>query len=69
MNLPLQQQVDNLRRNPKISKALEVFEHAQKTYEQAIDAIALGKRSQTKGTYSSSISKKEYHANISTTTR
>lgn len=63
------QQLNKVRENPKIKKALEVFENAQKIYEQAIDAITIKQKQKYKGSYSSSISKKEYNANISTITR
>lgn len=70
MNNHFQQQLKNVKENPKIKKALEVFEVAQKTYERAIEAMTIRQKTkQNKGSYSSSISKKEYYADISTTTR
>ena len=70
MNNQFQQQLKNTKENPKIKKALEVFEVAQKTYERAIEAMTIRQKTkQNKGSYSSSISKKEYYADISTTTR
>jgi hypothetical protein len=70
MNNQFQQQIKDAKENPRIKKAWEVFEVAQKTYESAIEAMTIKQKSQrNKGSYSSSISKKEYYANISTTTR
>ena len=63
------QQLKEVRENPKIKKALEVFENAQKTYEQAIEAMTIKQKPRYKGSYSSSLSEKDYYANISTTTR
>jgi len=64
----LLQQVENLKRNPKLSKAMGIFEHAEKIYERTIKAVTVRQRPIQKGTYSTSISKKDYYANISTTT-
>ena len=69
MDNQFQQKLNNIKDNPKIKKALEVFENAQKIYEQAIDAMTIKQKQKYKGSYSSSISKKEYNANISTITR
>ncbi len=69
MDTQFQQKLNSVKDNPKIKKALEVFEIAQKTYEQAIDAMTIKQKPRYKGSYSSSISKKEYYANISTITR
>ncbi|MFH1946582.1 MAG: hypothetical protein ABIJ23_00265 [Candidatus Magasanikbacteria bacterium] len=54
--------------NPKIAKALDVFRHTQDIYERSMRAISPYQKFAQRGTYSSSISKKDYHANISTTT-
>jgi len=54
--------------NPKISKAWDIFEQTQKIYDQSINATVVMRLPVSKGTYSSNISKKEYYANISTTT-
>lgn len=70
MNNHFQQQLKNAKENPKIKKAMDVFEVAQKTYERAIEAMTIRQRAkQNKGSYSSSLSKKEYYADFSTTTR
>jgi hypothetical protein len=70
MNNNFQKQLKNAKESPKIKKAMEVFEVAQKTYERALEAMTIKQRSkQNKGSYSSSISKKEYYADFSTTTR
>lgn len=70
MNNHFQQQLKNAKENPKIKKAMDVFEVAQKTYERAIEAMTIRQKTkQNKGSYSSSISKKEYYADFSTTTR
>lgn len=68
-NDQLLQQVEELKKNPKLSKAMDIFEHTQEIYEQSINAITPYRKPIQKGTYSSSISKKDYHANISTTTQ
>lgn len=69
MDTQFQQKLDDLKDSPKIKDAMEVFENAQKTYELAIDAMTIKQKPRYNGSYSSSISKKEYYANISTTTR
>lgn len=69
MDTQFQQKLNSVKDNPKIKKALEVFENAQKTYEQAIDAMTIKQKPRYKGSYSSSLSKEEYYANISTTTK
>ena len=55
--------------NPKIARAFDLFERTQEIYERSIDAITPYYKPIHRGTYSSSISKKDYHANISTTTQ
>jgi len=63
-------QVKNAKKsNPKIAKALDFFERTQEIYERSINAITPYYKPIQRGTYSSSISKKDYHANISTTTQ
>ncbi|MFA5020527.1 MAG: hypothetical protein WC517_00465 [Patescibacteria group bacterium] len=69
MDTQFQQKINNVRDNPKIKKAMDVFENAQKKYDQAIDAMTIKQRNKYKGSYSSSLSKKDYYANISTSTR
>ena len=69
MDTQFQQKLNNIKDNPKIKRALEVFENAQKVYEQAIDAMTIKQKPRYKGSYSSSVSEKDYYANISTTTR
>lgn len=69
MDTQFQQKLNNIKDNPKIKKALEVFENAQKTYEQAIEAMTIKQKPRYKGSYSSSLAEKDYYANISTTTR
>ena len=69
MDTQFQQKLNSAKENPKIKKALEIFEIAQKTYEQAIDVMTIKQKPKYRGSYSSSISKKEYYANISTITR
>jgi len=62
-------QVEEMRKNnPKIAKAWDIFERAQKIYDKTMKpAYLVSKRHISKGTYSTSISKKEYHADVSTT--
>ncbi len=67
--LTIQQQINEIKKNPRIAKAMEVFERAQKIYEDSLTAIKIKERRKFSGTYSSTISKKDYYANISTTTR
>jgi len=63
-------QVKNAKKgNSKIVKALDFFERTQEIYERSINAITPYYKIIQRGTYSSSISKKDYHANISTTTQ
>ena len=69
MDVRFQQKLNSIKDNPKIKRALEVFEDAQRIYEQAIDAMTVKQKPRYKGSYSSSLSKKDYYANISTTTR
>ena len=68
-NDQLLQQVEELKKNPKLSKVMDVFEHTQEIYERTIKATTIRERPVQKGTYSASISKKNYYANISTTTQ
>lgn len=68
-NDQLLQEVEELKKNPKLSKAVDVFERTQEIYERTIKATTINQRPTQKGTYSSSISKKNYYANISTTTQ
>lgn len=65
----MQQQIENIKKNPKIAKVLEVFERAQKIYEEAIAVITIKEKPKFSGTYSSTISIKDYFDNISTTTQ
>lgn len=69
MDITLEQKINKLKENPKVKDALDSFERAQKTYEQAMNSITLKQVPKYKGSYTSSISKKEYYANISTNTR
>ncbi len=55
--------------NSRIASAMEIFRNAQKIYEESIETINPYRRTIVKGSYSSSISTKDYHANISTTTQ
>lgn len=65
----LLQQIKDLKKNHKLSKAMDVFERTEKIYERTIKATTIRQRPIQKGTYSSSVSKKDYYANISTTTQ
>ena len=58
----IQQQIEDLKKNPKIIKALEVFERTQKIYEKSIAAMKIKVKLKSTGTYSSTISKKDYFA-------
>jgi len=66
-NNQLLQRTEELKKNHKLSKAMDVFERTQEIYERTIKATAVYQRPIQKGTYSASISKKNYYANISTT--
>jgi len=69
-NNQLLNQIKNIKKgNTKSAKAFDFFERTQDIYERSISAITPYCRPIQKGTYSSSISKKDYHANISTTTQ
>lgn len=66
----LLQEINQMQKNNlKISKAWEIFERSQKIYDQSVNAIVITRSPVSKGTYSSNISKKEYYADISTTTK
>ena len=69
MDTYIEKQLKNIKENPKIKGALELFERAQKVYDKSMQAITPKHNPKYKGSYSSSISKKDYYANISTTTR
>ncbi len=69
MELKFQQKLNKIKDNPKLNKAFDVFERSQKTYEQAVKAITVREKPRRSGSYSSSLSKKNYYANFSTTTR
>ncbi len=69
MNTYIEKQLENIKENPKIKGALEVFECAQKIYDKSMKAMTPKYIPKFKGSYSSSISEKNYYANISTTTR
>lgn len=60
---------DTRKNNPKIAKAWDYFERTQEIYERSVNAMTPYYRPIQKSTYSSTISKKDYHANISTTTQ
>lgn len=64
-----EKQLKSIKENPKIKGAFEVFERAQKIYDKSMKAMMPKYTPKFKGSYSSSISEKDYYANISTTTR
>lgn len=57
------------KRNPKIAEAFDVFERTEEVFDRTIEAVTPYYRPVQRGTYSSAVSKKDYHANISTTTQ
>ena len=58
-----------LETNPKIANAWEIFEESQKVYDQSVNAMTSRRPTVPSGTYSGNISKRGYHADISTTTQ
>lgn len=70
-NRTLFNQMEKIKKsNSKIAKALDIFERTQKIYERCLESTSYGYDKQERNSsYSSSISKKDYHANISTTTK
>ena len=64
-----EKQLKNIKQNFKIKGAWEIFERAQKIYDKSMEAMKPKYSPKFKGNYSSAISKKDYYANISTTTR
>ena len=61
--------IEDLKKDSKLSQALEIFERAEKIYNEAIRTTTIQQKPIKKGTYSTSISTKDYYANISTTTQ
>jgi hypothetical protein len=59
-------QIKDAKSNPKIAKALDIFERTQEIYEKSMHVITPYKIKMKMGTYSSSISTENYHANSST---
>jgi len=57
------------RSDPKIARALEVFLRTQEVYEKALAATTWQRSERSSGTYSSSMSEKDYRADISTVTQ
>jgi len=57
------------RSDPKIARALEVFLRTQGVYEKALAATTWRMSERSSGTYSSSMSDKDYRADISTVTQ
>ncbi|GMX58912.1 MAG: hypothetical protein MCSN_5660 [Candidatus Microsyncoccus archaeolyticus] len=55
--------------NPKIAKVFDIFKRSQEIYEESMSATQVYQKPVNRGTYSSSISEKDYYANISTTTQ
>jgi hypothetical protein len=55
--------------DPKIARALEVFLRTQEVYEKALAATTWRRSERSSGTYSSSMSEKDYRADISTVTQ
>jgi len=60
MDIQLQQKINNIQDNHKIKRAWEVFDNAQRIYEQATEAITIKHKPRYKGSYSSSLSPKNY---------
>lgn len=61
--------IEDLKKDSKLSQVLEIFERAEKIYNETIKATTIQQKPIKKGTYSASISRKDYYANISTTTQ
>jgi len=61
--------IEKIKKDGKgVSKAWEIFEASQQIYDQSMGTPMIANYHITKGSYSSNLSKKEYYANISTTT-
>lgn len=54
-------------KDKNLQEILDEYEKAKQIYEKMLNAAAFSKRRKLRGTYSKSLEKKDYYANISTT--